>query len=147
MESYHRPLEEGEGGRGGLWGKVWGRGKGQNKVDAEGKYTDMGADTGFQAETREGSTLDESGHIPTDKEIEVDLESDIIIPASNNSRVVRTIMRVTLICALFMVIELVGGYYANSVAVISDALHLAIDIIGYIVQIASAKLAMKSRLN
>ena len=45
-----------------------------------------------------------------------------------------------------MLIELVGGYWANSVAVISDALHLSIDIVGYIIQITSAKLAMRSRV-
>lgn len=28
------------------------------------------------------------------------------------------------ICTLFMVIELVGGYFANSLAIISDAVHL-----------------------
>lgn len=42
-----------------------------------------------------------------------------------------------------MIIELIGGYWANSVAVISDALHLSVDLVGYAIQITSAYLAMK----
>ena len=71
--------------------------------------------------------------------------SDFEVKLSDNSEVVRTLTRVTFICFSFMLVELVGGYWANSVAVISDALHLSIDIIGYIIQITSAKLAMRSK--
>ena len=28
------------------------------------------------------------------------------------------------LCALFMIVELIGGYWANSLAIISDAVHL-----------------------
>lgn len=28
------------------------------------------------------------------------------------------------ICTLFMIVELIGGYFANSLAIISDAVHL-----------------------
>ena len=73
------------------------------------------------------------------------LRSDINIQLGNNDEVISTLVRVTIICAAFMLVELVGGYWANSVAVISDALHLTIDIVGYIIQITSAKLAMKSK--
>ena len=72
------------------------------------------------------------------------LRSDINIQLGNNDEVISTLVKVTIICAAFMLVELVGGYWANSVAVISDALHLTIDIIGYVIQITSAKLAMKS---
>ena len=72
--------------------------------------------------------------------------SDINIEVPEDDGVISTLTRVTIICAAFMLVELVGGYWANSVAVISDALHLSIDIIGYIIQIASARLAMKSSL-
>ena len=72
------------------------------------------------------------------------LASGLVEPHKNQA-VISTLVKVTIICAAFMLVELVGGYWANSVAVISDALHLTIDIIGYIIQITSAKLAMKSR--
>lgn len=28
------------------------------------------------------------------------------------------------LCTLFMVVEIIGGYFANSLAIISDAVHL-----------------------
>lgn len=71
------------------------------------------------------------------------IKSDFKIFVPDNSDVVSTLWRVTIICTCFMLIELFGGYYANSVAVISDALHLSIDIIGYFIQIMSANLAMR----
>ena len=73
------------------------------------------------------------------------MRSDVDIHVTDNSEVISTLVRVTIICACFMIVELIGGYWANSVAVISDALHLSIDIIGYAIQITSAKLATKSR--
>ena len=72
--------------------------------------------------------------------------SDISIMVPDNSNVVSVLKKVTLICILFMVVELIGGYWANSVAVISDALHVSIDIVGYIIQIISARLATKSMI-
>lgn len=44
-------------------------------------------------------------------------------------------------CACFMLIELIGGYWSNSIAVISDSLHMVIDLLGYMIQIFSARLA------
>lgn len=57
---------------------------------------------------------------------------------------IRILRNVTLICTAFMIVEFTGGLMANSVAVISDALHLTIDIIGYFIQIIAALLAQKS---
>ena len=73
-------------------------------------------------------------------------KSDLQVPQPDTSEVVRLLAKVTLICASFMVLEFVGGYLANSVAVMSDALHLTIDIIGYAIQMASAKFATRSSL-
>ena len=41
----------------------------------------------------------------------------------------------------FMIVELVGGYISNSIAVISDALHMFTDFLGYMVQFGSAYLS------
>ena len=49
----------------------------------------------------------------------------------SDSSVIYILLKVMIICTVFMLIELFGGIMANSVAVISDALHLTIDIIGY----------------
>jgi zinc transporter 2 len=45
----------------------------------------------------------------------------------------------------FMIVELIGGYISNSIAVISDALHMLTDFLGYLVQFYSAYLAVKKR--
>ena len=71
--------------------------------------------------------------------------SGIVIQAGSNDEVIKTLSRVAVVCLIFMIIELIGGYWANSVAVISDALHLSVDLVGYAIQITSAYLAMKSR--
>lgn len=42
---------------------------------------------------------------------------------------------------IFMLIELFGGWWSNSVAIISDALHMGADTIGYSIQLFSVYLA------
>ena len=48
------------------------------------------------------------------------------------------------ICVLFMVAELVGGYIANSIAIMSDAAHLFSDLIGFCISIGSIILSTKA---
>ena len=49
--------------------------------------------------------------------------------------------KLAMFCTTFMLIELIGGYWSNSIAVISDSLHMVIDLLGYMIQIYSARLA------
>ena len=37
------------------------------------------------------------------------------------------LIRVTVICFLFMIAEFIGGYISNSVAIMTDAAHMASD--------------------
>lgn len=55
------------------------------------------------------------------------------------------LQKLIIFCTIFMVIELIGGVWSNSIAVISDSLHMIIDLLGYLVQIYSAKLALMPR--
>ena len=57
----------------------------------------------------------------------------------------KMLAKITLICMIFMLIELAGGIWSDSVAVISDALHLSVDVVGYIIQMMSAYMAQKSK--
>ncbi len=41
------------------------------------------------------------------------------------------------ICLIFMTIEIIGGYFANSIAIMSDAAHLLSDLLGFIISIVS----------
>ena len=47
------------------------------------------------------------------------------------------------VSAVFIVAELVGGYWAGSIAIMADAAHLASDIIGFGVSIAALRLGQK----
>lgn len=42
----------------------------------------------------------------------------------------------------FMIVELLGGYFSNSVAIVSDGLHMGADTIGYTVQLFSVYLSL-----
>lgn len=44
---------------------------------------------------------------------------------------------VTIICFIFFLIELVGGYIAYSIAIMSDAAHLLSDLLGFVISIVS----------
>lgn len=67
-----------------------------------------------------------------------------VIKGVDKGDTLKTLLILTLVCALFMGIELTGGIFANSVAIISDALHLGIDLIGYLVQILALLLTRRS---
>lgn len=80
---------------------------------------------------------------------EVSLEEFMIQAAPNpNATRLATISKLKKLiffCCVFMIIELVGGVWSNSIAVISDSLHMIIDLLGYMVQLYSAKLALQPR--
>lgn len=51
------------------------------------------------------------------------------------------LLKLVIFTSTFMIVEFVGGYWSNSVAVISDALHMGCDTVGYAVQLISVILA------
>lgn len=53
---------------------------------------------------------------------------------------------VSVICLLFMIAEVIGGYLSNSMAIMSDAAHLLSDLLSFMVGIASIRLTMRSTL-
>lgn len=54
---------------------------------------------------------------------------------------------VSAVCLVFMIIEMIGGYIANSIAIMSDAAHLFSDFLGFIISIASIKIAKRQATN
>lgn len=50
-----------------------------------------------------------------------------------NSHAWRKLVAATTMCLIFMVVELVGGYIAGSLAVMTDAAHLLSDCVGFLV--------------
>jgi cation diffusion facilitator family transporter len=51
--------------------------------------------------------------------------------------VVSKLKKITVISAIFMIIEILGGYYSNSIAIFADAFHLLSDVLAYIISLAA----------
>lgn len=81
------------------------------------------------------------------KEVSPDDPATQLLPLAGNPRLntIIKLRKLILFCGTFMVIELIGGVWSNSIAVISDSLHMVIDLLGYSVQLYSAKLALKPK--
>jgi zinc transporter 2 len=54
-----------------------------------------------------------------------------------NEDTLRKLWIVSVLCLIFMTIEVIGGYIANSIAIMSDAAHLLSDFLGFIISIVS----------
>lgn len=55
----------------------------------------------------------------------------------------RKLYTVSFVCLGFMIIEVIGGYIANSLAIMSDAAHLFSDLLGFIISIVSIYIAQQ----
>lgn len=53
------------------------------------------------------------------------------------------LIKLCILSFLFMVAELGGGLWSNSMAVISDGIHMGSDVIGYVVQLAASIMALQ----
>lgn len=63
-------------------------------------------------------------------------------PDSNHSHSpIKRLILVGAICFLFMIVEIVGGYLANSLAIMTDAAHLLSDLVSFTISIASLFIA------
>ena len=49
---------------------------------------------------------------------------------------------VSIVSIFFIACQLVGGYYANSIAIYTDTAHLASDLIGFAMSIVALKISM-----
>lgn len=59
-------------------------------------------------------------------------------PAEDNSSAVRTLSYACMLTTTFFFVELVGGYLAKSLAIMTDAAHLLSDLSGFIISIIAA---------
>ena len=50
---------------------------------------------------------------------------------------------VTCLSAIFMTIEIIGGYTAHSIAILSDAAHLGTDVLGLAISVIAMAIAQK----
>lgn len=57
--------------------------------------------------------------------------------------VVSKLKKIAVISLIFMTIEIVGGYLANSIAIMADAFHLFSDVIAYVISLYAVLLGRK----
>lgn len=55
--------------------------------------------------------------------------------------VTQKLIKITIMSFIFMGIELVGGYLANSIAIFADAFHLLSDVLAYLVSLGAVWLS------
>lgn len=77
-----------------------------------------------------------SGHVPEDH-CHKQRETGI------NRKATRQLMIATSLCFCFMLIEAVGGYISNSIAVLTDAAHLCTDLFAFIVSLSALVVAAR----
>uniref|UniRef100_A0A8R1TZP7 Uncharacterized protein n=2 Tax=Onchocerca TaxID=6281 RepID=A0A8R1TZP7_ONCVO len=63
--------------------------------------------------------------------------------SSNTGKAERSLYAVSAVTILFIILELLGGYFANSLALMSDAGHMISDLLSFCVSITAIKLAQK----
>ena len=56
----------------------------------------------------------------------------------------KKLITVTALSAVFMLVEITGGIMAQSIAIISDAAHLASDVLGLAMSVACLAIAQKN---
>ena len=59
----------------------------------------------------------------------------------------KKLLTVTALSAVFMLVEITGGIMAQSIAIISDAAHLASDVLGLAMSVACLAIAQKNATN
>ena len=82
------------------------------------------------------------------KEIQDDGEENMWIKkrdaaAQANRKAMKKLLCVTIMTLVFVAIEIVGGIWANSIAILSDAAHLVSDVAGIGVSIIALQIAQR----
>ena len=69
------------------------------------------------------------------------LPSSSMTSASKTSAEIRTLQYACIITTFFFIIELLGGYLAHSLAIMSDAAHLLSDLAGFVISLLAVSMA------
>ena len=63
---------------------------------------------------------------------------------ASNRKAMKKLIIVLLTSCVFIVVEILGGYYADSIAIMSDAAHIASDVIGFGISICALQVAHRN---
>lgn len=61
-----------------------------------------------------------------------------------NRKAMRKLIIVLITSCIFVCIEITGGYYANSIAIMSDAAHIMSDVLGFGISICCLQIAHRN---
>lgn len=59
----------------------------------------------------------------------------------SNRKAMKKLIIVSIVSIFFIVIQIIGGHMAQSIAIFTDSAHLASDLIGFAISILSLKMA------
>ena len=80
-----------------------------------------------------------------DESSDVEKHAELFKKQQDNA--IRKLIWVCVICTIFMTIEIIGGYLANSIAIMSAAAHLLSDLLGFLISIISIYISRKVAKN
>jgi len=81
----------------------------------------------IEIDSKEESNSDKSKEENINTELWYELEKQSNI----TSQVKKKFVKIIIICAIFICVEIIGGVLANSIAIMADASHLACDLTGF----------------
>jgi cation diffusion facilitator family transporter len=86
--------------------------------------------------------------------IKIEYKIDKNSPPSQENKIkdtsddtIKKMLKISFICFLFLIAELIGGVIANSLAILSDAAHLSSDLSGFIISLFSLYIGKKNPNN
>jgi hypothetical protein len=62
---------------------------------------------------------------------------------TNSEVALKKMIKITLICSIFMIAEIIGGWIANRLAIMTDAAHLGSDMSGFVISIIAIYIGKK----
>jgi len=71
----------------------------------------------------------------------LNLQGRLMSMEKSNKSAQTQLYMASVVSVFFIVVQLVGGYMAGSVAILTDSAHLASDIIGFAISIISLNIA------
>jgi len=81
------------------------------------------------------------GHHHNDHEVPSPPHTEVFTEKERRHQVLKKLKTASLLCFTFLVVEVVGGILAGSLAVLSDAAHLAADLSAFVVAIVGSHIA------
>eukprot|EP01022_Parablepharisma_sp_SALTPOND_P001360 TRINITY_DN106186_c0_g1_i1.p1 TRINITY_DN106186_c0_g1~~TRINITY_DN106186_c0_g1_i1.p1 ORF type:complete len:417 (+),score=10.90 TRINITY_DN106186_c0_g1_i1:59-1252(+) len=73
----------------------------------------------------------------------IDLELVVAKSKAKSKKAANKLIKTTVICGTFMIVEFIGGILANSIAIMSDAAHLLSDFSGFLISLTAIWLSQR----